>query len=680
MERSKDITKNTKSDDLEVVASTDDINNFANDKTISESTPKSKTKKLEASTDLMIDKPKKFPKLRKLWSKTWFKVTTILLLTFLVLTSWTTVVGYSVYGELLVASDHVNSTKEAFSSRDLQATRDNLNKTNESIKSAHSKFNKTSFYKYVPVLKGYWNDVNHVFTAGQYSIDTVNLVLDSIEPYADVIGFTGATTQQIAKSAEDRIVFIAETVEKLAPEMDNIAASLNKVNDEVAQINEKRYPKSLNGYNIREQITDSKHLLSSTSTSLTQFQPIIELLPDLLGNPDPKTYLLLFQNDAELRPTGGFMTAYATLEINKGKFTAGVSQDIYTLDNNFKRNVPAPEPIKKYLPLVYYWNLRDMNLSPDFKVSMDTFTKYYKEVPGAPEVDGIIAIDTQVPVRLLEVLGPIGVSGYGGKFSAENDPRCDCPQVIYALENIITRPTYEIREGRKSILGPLMQSMMGNMMGSPKSKWPEFFNVFTESVNEKHLLMYFFDEDRQKAVESLQAAGRIVDYEGDYLHINDTNFAGAKSNLFIESEVIQDIQISSDGTITKKITITYRNPAPADNCNLEAGQLCLNGLLRDWIRIYVPKGSKLIGSKGSEVDVIETEDLNKTVFEGFFTIAPESVKKLEFEYEVPSQGSGDYRLLIQNQPGTKSVPHTITLGNIEKIIDVNSDTEVLISR
>jgi hypothetical protein len=403
-----------------------------------------------------------------------------------------------------------------------------------------------------------------------------------------------------------------------------------------------------------------------------------------LGNPEPRRYLLLFQNDAELRPTGGFLTAYATLTILRGKITPGISEDIYTLDNGFKEKVPAPDPIKKYLPLVYNWNLRDMNLSPDFKVSMDTFTKYMEKSSVAPEYDAIIAIDTEVPVRILKVLGPIGVGGYGGKFSAENDPRCNCPQVIYELENIITRPTYEIREGRKSILGPLMNSMLANMMGSPKAKWAEFFNIFVESIEQKHLLMYFKDENKQLAAEALGAAGRISSYDaGDYLHINDSNFAGAKSNLFVESEVTQEISLNDDGSATKKLTLTYKNPQKGDNCNLEAGQLCLNGLLRSWTRLYVPKGSILKSGRGFEADMETTEDLGYTVLEGFFTLAPQSVKKLEIEYTIPAGTikGNDYKMLIQNQPGTDPVKHTITLNGAKpKTYQIDSDQEITIAR
>ncbi|MCQ3944933.1 MAG: hypothetical protein DPW11_04120, partial [bacterium] len=165
--------------------------------------------------------------------------------------------------------------------------------------------------------------------------------------------------------------------------------------------------------------------------------------------------------------------------------------------------------------------------------------------------------------------------------------------------------------------------------------------------------------------------------------INDSNFAGAKSNLFVESEVTQEITMGSDGSATKKLTLTYKNPRKGDNCNLEAGQLCLNGLLRSWTRLYVPKGSVLKSGRGFEADMATSEDLGYTVLEGFFTLAPQSVKKLEIEYTIPAGTikGNDYRLLIQNQPGTDPVKHTITVSGAKpKVVTVDSDQEVIITR
>lgn len=122
-------------------------------------------------------------------------------------------------------------------------------------------------------------------------------------------------------TAEDRIIFVAETVEKLSPQMDQISGKLQEINTEFQAINENRYPVSVGGKPVRERIVTLKNTVAGTAESIGQFQPIIKLLPDLLGNPEPKKYLIMFQNDAELRPTGGFLTAYATMSILKGKIT-----------------------------------------------------------------------------------------------------------------------------------------------------------------------------------------------------------------------------------------------------------------------------------------------------------------------------------------------------------------------
>jgi hypothetical protein len=632
------------------------------------------TQSLEASS----------PVKKSLFKRPWFIALIIVLFVILGLGTWLAVVAKFTSDKASAVSTHASAMMTAFEARDLATAESELASTKSSLAEAKQSFSAVGPLRYVPFFGLYLRDVDHVIRAGELGTEIGDVIISAIKPYADLMGFTGTPTGDLQlATAEDRIIFVAETVEKLAPQMDQISAKLHEVSQEFESINEKRYPVSLAGKQIRSNITTLKTTVSGAAESLGQFQPIIKLLPDLLGNPEPKKYLIMFQNDAELRPTGGFLTAYATMKITRGKIEPGISEDIYTLDAGFKKKVPAPDPILKYLPLVYNWNLRDMNLSPDFKDSMDTFTTYMKESSVAPEFDALIAIDTEVPVRILKVLGPIGVPGYGGKFSADIDPRCDCPQVIYELENIITRPTYEIREGRKSILGPLMNSMLANMMGSPKAKWAEFFNIFTDSIKEKHLLMYFKDENKQNAVEVLGAAGRINDYVGDYLHISDTNFAGAKSNMFVTQETEHTVSVNADGSLTKKLILTYKNPRAGDNCNLEAGLLCLNGQLRTWQRIYVPKGSVLKSAKGYELESTTTEDLGKTVFEGFFILSPQSVKKLEVEYTVPAGvvTGDDYKLLIQKQPGTKDIKTTITVGSAKpKLYTLDSDQEIILPR
>ena len=117
-----------------------------------------------------------------------------------------------------------------------------------------------------------------------------------------------------------------------------------------------------------------------------------------------------------------------------------------------------------------------------------------------------------------------------------------------------------------------------------------------------------------------------------------------------------------------------------DNCSLERkGGLCLAGIYRDFIRIYVPKGSKLIKSSGTNVAITASEDLEKTVFEGFFELRPEGTAKIELEYTVPLKLGKEYKLLIQKQPGTEGHTYDIeAFGHKQRPFPLTTDKELIV--
>ncbi len=632
-----------------------------------------------ASSSLTLPTPAS-PKLLPKTTKRPLKILKILGIVFgvlLVLSIAIAIPAYAISKPLRLAVSSASAALVSLQSQDLDSAKSHLKETKVQIETTQGKYKFLSWTKIIPLVRGYYLDGEHALTAAGYAALAGDELIEAIRPYSDLLGFKSSDTAATppAQSVEDRLVFIVQTLDAIAPQLDGITQKLKLAKDEIDAINPKRYPKQVAGKQIRSKVLDLQNAFDSSYKVLSEARPFIKILPELLGQEAEKTYMLLFQNDAEIRPTGGFMTAYAYLKISKGKITPLDSNDIYELDNRFNKSIPAPDPIKKYLD-ESVWHLRNMNLSPDFKLSMDTFYEHYKSISGVRNIDGIIAIDTQVPVKLLEILGPVGVGGWGN-FSAENDKRCDCPQVIYALEEISDRPTNILgRTDRKAVLGPLMHSIMANAMGSPKAKWPQLLNVGLESIKQKHTLFYFLKEETQKHAEEFNSAGRIVNFEGDYLHVNDTNFGGAKSNMFVTEEVEQEYEIDADGTVTKTVTLVYSNPFPASNCNLEAGLLCLNGTLRDWVRLYVPKGSQMIEVVGSEVTAAATEDLGKTVIEAFFTMRPQSSNKLVFKYKLPLKAGEFNSLLIQKQPGKLNAKYTLTYDGQPQTKEIDSDTEI----
>ncbi len=599
---------------------------------------------------------------------------------FLLTIVYSLVVGLVIKKPAEAMIQNIKDSATSVQAKDLSGAESNLVLAQQNLDLVNKKFKLVSWVRLVPFFGGYIKDAHHGLTAAEYGFETAFILIEAVKPYADVLGFAGAETQLEVQSAEDKILFILETLDKISPQLETVSEKVGQIETEIAAINPKRYPKSIKGTSIRGQLVTIQQSLASSKESLTNIKPLLALLPKLLGQPDEQHYLLIFQNEAELRATGGFLTAYAILRAQKGKITPLLSQDIYELDARFGNRVKAPEPILKYLPLVSTWHLRDMNLSPDFKVSMDTFIPNYKKVATNTEFDGVIAMDTNILVDLLAVLGKVGVANWG-EYHAEIEPKCNCPQVVYKMEDYATRPTYYIKQNRKGMIGPLMHSILLNVMGSPKKIWPQFIDIGLQNIKEKHLMFYFpkeEDKDMQQVAENFNAGGRIKDYDYDYFHLNDTNFAGAKSNMYVTQDIEQEIEVSGDGTITKTVTIEYTNPEPPDDCNLESGGLCLNGLLRDWVRIYVPEGSEVVEILGSDIDQNTFKDLGKTVIEAFIELRPESKTKLIVKYQLPfKQTSGEaYKLLIQKQPGAKNHSYTINYGNTQEVFDLDGDREL----
>lgn len=588
------------------------------------------------------------------------------------------VIGYRTYAvamdlktQALEAKAVGTTLKDQLKTQNLPAAEATLIDLQSRVETMQTTYEKLSFYQNVPIAKAYYADGNHGFVAAEAGIRAGLKSVDAVVPYADVLGFAGEGSFE-GGTAEDRIRLVLETLGKVTPVLDDINAELAIVQSELDQIDPNRYPEKFQEFEVRSQLIQAQELVEGASVALTEFRPVLEVLPEVAGSQERKKYLVIFQNDNELRPTGGFMTAYAVLFVEDGKVTPEKSDDIYELDKKFNKRITIPPILGRYLTSEKYFNLRDMNVSPDFKESMDTFYEHYQEIPGEPQdIDGIISVDTNLLTELVRVLGPVDVPGYG-TFSAENDPRCDCPQIIYVLSEIVDRPTPYIREDRKGIIAPMMQAILQKAYSAPKETWPALAELGWKKIEGKHVQFYMFDEEHQKAAELVNAAGRLnpIKENHDYLAVVDANLGGAKSNLFVQTEGEIVVSAPENGQITNAVTLKYKNPRKGDNCNLEAGLLCLNGTLRDWVRVYVPADAEVINTVGFDDGTFkESVEGEFKIIEGVIRVAPLGQANLKIEYTVPYSDPDTYRLQIRKQAGTDQWPY---------LIDVNGHQEEFI--
>lgn len=569
--------------------------------------------------------------------------------------------------EVNLAQSMVVELRQSAADKDLVKSKEIMGRLHTQLTVIDNKFRKIAYLKVVPVANNYYKDGQNLIKIGYDTLDTGDIFIKAIEPYQDFLGLKGSGTSA-AKTTEDRIAFLTESIEGLVPHLDSVDTKITDIDKLINEIDINRYPKTYRGTNIHETYNQAREAIDQAKKFISDGKPILGKTSWLLGKDAPRNYLVIFQNDGELRPSGGFWTAYTTLKVDKGKIIPGVSSNIYDLDDKISSTTPAPRLLKSYHLNVPYLNLRDSNLSPDFPTDAQIFLDgYYKAMGKKTQFDAVVALDTQVLVNLVKVLGKLDTKV--GTFTADPDPRCNgCPKIIYDLEWIAGRPRNYIETDRKGFLGPLMHSLLANIMGSEKNKLGPLAEATFKDIYKKHILFYFTDPEIQKAAESANISGHIVQTPDsvDYLHLNDANFASAKSNIFITQKIKHEISTKGE-TITHKVTVTYTNPVKASNCNLEKGDLCLNApTYRSLFRFYTPLGSQLIKMTGSEVETQKYEELGKQVFEGFYgnkyPLYATNSNKVTLEYQSPVKASKNYSLYLQKQPGTKAVDYELYLN------------------
>ncbi len=569
---------------------------------------------------------------------------------------------------------------DAFKRENLDDVNAQVKIMESSSKSLNTSLNFLFWVRIIPVVGGYYADAQHFSKAASYELEAAQTIVESLLPSKQELGFTGQPTP-----GTDRVAQFVKILNKTLPQLDKVQPLLEKAGNEVASVDVNKYPENFGSRPVKSRIDAAKNLIGGVAYAVKEARPAIEQAPAALGEPTPKNYMLIFQNDKELRATGGFMTAYAFMKLDKGRLSASQSDDIYRLDEKLLERCKSvicpltpPAAIAKYLPeadgrLRTAWSMRDSNFSPDVPTALTDFEKMYNFLPGAEKYDGIILMDTKVVEELITVTGPIEVDGT--TFSNEIDKRCDCSKVIYELENY----SQVIEKGatdRKAILGTLMQQILSRALGTSFDKVPEFINVGVKMANSKHIMMFMKEPKLEAALTNLNWTGQIKQVtDSDYLHINDSNFAGGKSNLYVRQKV--DLDITQDGgKSVNKLTIQYRNP-------FKASRWLNNVVNRTYVRVYVPKGAKLLNSKGSDSAVTTIpEELGKTVFEAFVQVRPENTRDLVVEYELPANYTkdGKYPILIQKQGGVEPFEYNVKVnGKSKEKFELDGDKSLNLS-
>lgn len=416
---------------------------------------------------------------------------------------------------------------------------------------------------------------------------------------------------------------------------------------------------------VYSQINDYKNQLQEAAYLMEKLIPLTKILPALGGYPAEKNFLILLQNNDELRPTGGFIGVFGLASTRNGEIISLTTNDSYHLDMPAidKWRKEPPMPIKKYLK-VENWYLRDANWTPDWPLAAQEINEIYKGESlainqSAPNFAGIIAVNPDFISNLLTLVGPINIKGE--EYNSKN---------FQELLQYNVEIAYKDRDisswDRKEIINELLEELKTRLFSLPSENWVQLIRIVNENTNKKNIQIYFTDSAMEDLVKNLGASGEVKKTKSDYLMVVDANLAAFKSDAVVKKKISYNI-FQRNGQASAKLSLNYRHEGDFDWRTTR---------YRSYTRIYLPLGSRLISFSGLDSEkadwsVVDDKILEKTIFGFFFTVEPGTEKEIVINYSLPESinrqlSDGTYNLLVQKQSGRRTEALSVNINPEEK--------------
>ncbi len=384
-------------------------------------------------------------------------------------------------------------------------------------------------------------------------------------------------------------------------------------------------------------------------------------LVQALSQDTETTYLVLFQNTLELRPTGGFVGNFAELTIEKGRIKNYTIYNTNAFDFG-KPGIDSPQPFKDMLG-VQQIQMRDGNWSPHFPATAEQMISLYELQGGEKDITGVIAVNALLLPEVLRIMGPVTVDGIDEELTADN--------VLLTIQYELNFGFMERgvdRRDRKEPIRDLAAQLESKISTTSPMNLYRLATMLVDQADKKQILMWSKDDRVQKRIDNLGWNGVIdTDTVGDYFMLVDANLGALKTDYYMERDIMKTVDECGD-KLCSKIRIIYRNTAKT------ASEL--NNDYKSYSRVILPKDAFITNITGIEsrpIPIDYSTAYNKK-FAGFEINVPfNGQREVIVEYTMPQLK--EYTLDIQKQSGIVGYNFELEYrpGNKKEKVFIDSD-------
>lgn len=518
---------------------------------------------------------------------------------------------------------------------------------------------KIKIFSFVPFLGDYFRDLDNVFKAGLESYDTITEMTTFLVPLMPQVPFAGLSTNaQTPLRAGINTSEILRSLPSISQELAKYKDHFRSISQKILALDENRYPKYVKGRPVGKYIGEIKDAALLVNNYFDDLLTALSVAPEFAGIGSPKSYLVIIQNDKELRPGGGLMGGYAYLSMKDGEFKLVKSGDMTFIDEGARATRPGvPADLAGYLGTRSLY-ARDANYSPNLKQTAQNLKQILSSTANALNPDVIIIIDTQMLKSLLSTLGEVKLDG-GQVISKDN-----ADEVFRNFFGVVGDKSMNSRK-YKDLTSTLLNELLKKVFYFSTYNAGGLLERVLTLGEGKHFFLYVDNQKLDSLAQKYNLTGTVKDSASDYLMVNSAVFSPKRINWDITQTVIKGAE-DDGGKIISSLTVeTEAKPLDAASQNLAEAKFL--------VRVYVPQGSSLISSAGARGAVETREELGKTVF--YAPVALEAGKKsvLEIKYKTPVPSGGKYTILVQKQAGTADFKYKVSFGGKTQEFNLSRD-------
>ena len=294
----------------------------------------------------------------------------------------------------------------------------------------------------------------------------------------------------------------------------------------------------------------TNHFLKDAQREIVLGLQLVKVAPSVMGSQSPKKYLLVFQNSAESRGTGGIIGAYAEIQVYRGAFT------VLRQGSNVGLKSLSVIPISMPTEYNTLWGSdpaiwQNSNESPHFPYAAQIYSALWKN-QFHENLDGVIATDPEALSSVLKAIGPVSLSS-GEVIDSTNvvSKTLSTAYQRFAKDNL----------ARKQYLVDVMKAVMQKLMSGNYSKLNLARQLQTPLL-ENRILMSLSDTNDQSVIAPTLISGFVSQAPNNEFRVVIINTSGNKLDYYLTKETkIQSVSCKVPTTrVTETITNTLATP------------------------------------------------------------------------------------------------------------------------